>query len=626
MKTSKSKQRNNWKLIGGLAAENRAHLVFGTVCTLLAVVFSFAIPFVTSFTLDYVMQGLPMRLPCFLSAALSEHGGRDFLASNLYLCGLALVFLTLLNGLFTFLRRREIAYVSEGISKSLRDRLYRHLEDAPYDYHKHVSTGDLVQRCTSDVDTVRRFISMQLMEIVRTVCMVIIAAGVLFSVHVPMALCSTCIMPFLALSSFLYFKAVQRHFTASDEAEGRLSAVLQENLTGMRVVRAFGRERDEILRFLAVNADYRDKTYRLNRLLGFYWGFSDSAGYLQIAISLVAGVFFTCRGDFTLGNVALFSTYTAMLTWPVRQLGRILADMGKAAVSLKRLDEILSAPQEQEPGAARTPKLDGNVIFDHVCFGYDRYNDVLNDVSFVAKPRQTVGILGATGSGKTSLVQLLQRLYTVTSGEITINGVNINDIAHEHLRRNIGIVLQEPFLYARSIRENIKIVDPEADDARMFDAARAASIHDVIQSFDAGYDTIVGERGVTLSGGQQQRVAIARTLMQNAPILVFDDSMSAVDAETDAAIRDALEALHHSGVLFIISHRITTLRKADLILVLDQGQIVQRGTHDTLMREPGVYRRIADIQDVQDIPPSESNTAVSVQRFDHAGNKGGVSQ
>ncbi len=600
MEQQSSKQKTNWKLIGMLARENRARLIFGTLCTLLAAGFAFAIPFVTSFTLDYVIQGLPGEIPEALRAWLNVRGGRDFLVERLYLCGLALLMLTLCNGLFTFLRRREIAYTSEGVSKSLRDRLYRHLEDVPYDYHKHTSTGDLVQRCTSDVDTVRRFISMQLMEIVRTVSMLTIAAGVMFSIHPRMALCSTAIMPFLTLSSFIYFNAVRRHFTASDESEGRLSAMLQENLTGMRVVRAFGRQRDEIARFTACNAEYRDKTFLLNRLLGFYWGFSDSAGYLQIAISLVAGVLFVCRGAFTLGNAALFATYTAMLTWPVRQLGRILADMGKASVSLKRLDEILSSPVETEPGRALTPDLNGDVVFDHVCFGYDRYDDVLRDITFTARPGQTIGILGATGSGKTSLVQLLQRLYTVTAGSITINGVNINDIEHGHLRKNIGIVLQEPFLYARTIMENIRIVDPSAGEQRVYEAARAASVHDVIRSFDAGYDTVVGERGVTLSGGQQQRVAIARTLMQNARILVFDDSMSAVDAETDAAIRRSLSALHHDGIMFLISHRIATLRRADLILVLEGGGIVQRGTHDVLMRAEGLYRRIAAIQDVLD--------------------------
>ena len=309
------------------------------------------------------------------------------------------------------------------------------------------------------------------------------------------------------------------------------------------------------------------------------------------------GVIGVYRGTFTLGNVALFTTYVAMLTWPVRQLGRILADMGKAGVSLGRLDEILSAPVEQEPGKALAPSLSGDIVFDNVCFGYERYNDVLDGVSFTAKPGQTIAILGATGSGKTSLVQLLQRLYPRTAGSITIAGTDVNDIEHGHLRRNIGIVLQEPFLYSRTIMENIRICAPCSTKDDVYCAARTASVHDVIENFEQGYDTLVGERGVTLSGGQQQRVAIARTLMQNAPILIFDDSMSAVDSETDAAIRRSLLALNQDGITFLISHRITTLREADNILVLEDGRITQQGTHAQLIGQQGLYRRIAEIQD-----------------------------
>lgn len=595
------KKTVNWRRLAGLAGAVKGRFLSATVFVLLAVCASYAIPFVTSFTLDYVIRGdaSGLQLPAFLLQWLDRLGGRDYFLSHLYLCAIALIAFTMLNGLFTFLRRREIAFASEGVAKTLRDQLYRHLEDVPYDYHKHVSTGDLVQRCTSDVNTVRRFISVQLMEIVRTVCMILVAILVMFSIHPVMALISMAMMPLLTLSSFLYFKYVRRYFTESDEAEGRLSTMLQENLTGIRVVRAFGQQRAELERFTKIDMEFRDKTYRLIRLLGYYWGCSDCAGYLQIALSLVAGVLFVVKGEFTLGNVTLFTTYTGMLTWPVRQLGRILADMGKATVSLGRLDEILSAPVETEPGRALKADLRGDIVFGHVCFGYDRYDDVLKDVSFTVHQGETIGILGSTGSGKSSLVQLLQRLYCVTAGKITINGTNINDIEHGHLRRNIGIVLQEPFLYSRTIRENIGIVRPDASLDEIQNAARIASVHDVIESFEQGYDTVVGERGVTLSGGQQQRIAIARTLMQQAQILIFDDSMSAVDTETDAAIRHALHNMRHDGITFLISHRITTLCEADRILVLEDGKLVQEGTHRQLMAEDGLYRRIAAIQDMQ---------------------------
>jgi len=590
-------RRTNWKLVGEILSGYRRYLVLATLSVLLSTAFSYAVPYVTSFTLDYVIQGIDSTIPAFLLPILAKLGGREYFVKNLFVCGVALFVFTGMNCLFTFTRRQNVAYASEGMAKGLRDRLYRHLEDVPYDYHKHASTGDLVQRCTSDVDTVRRFIQVQLMEIVRTLVMFVFAAIVMFTVNVKMTLISLAFMPVLTVSSFIYFKYVRRYFTASDEAEGALSTMLQENLTGMRVVRAFGQQKNEIEKFTNLNAAYRDKTYKLIKLLAYYWGLSDSVGYLQIALSLCMGVIAVHRGTFTLGNVALFTTYVAMLTWPVRQLGRILADMGKASVSLGRLDEILSAPVEKEPGKAQKPDLAGDIVFDKVCFGYERYNDVLDGVSFTAKPGQTVAILGATGSGKTSLVQLLQRLYVRTAGKITIAGVDVNDIEHGYLRRNIGIVLQEPFLYSRTILENIRICDPGAADEDVYSATRTACVHDVIESFEKGYDTIVGERGVTLSGGQQQRVAIARTLMQKAPILIFDDSMSAVDSETDAAIRKSLLALRRDGITFLISHRITTLREADNILVLENGRVTQQGTHEQLLKQGGLYRRIAEIQD-----------------------------
>lgn len=333
-------------------------------------------------------------------------------------------------------------------------------------------------------------------------------------------------------------------------------------------------------------------------MLAYYWGCTDGFGYLQIGISLVAGIILALRKEISVGEMLVFSSYTSMLVWPVRQLGRTLADLGKASVSLGRIDEILEVPTEKEPGKALTPEIHGDIEFRHVNFGYEDGQEVLKDITFTAKRGETVAILGSTGSGKSSLVQLLQRLYTCRSGEILIDGVNINDIERHHLRRNIGIVLQEPFLYSRTIMENVRIVNPEAAVEEVFDATRVASVHDVIQSFENGYDTVVGEKGVTLSGGQKQRVAIARMLMQKAPIIVLDDSMSAVDTETDAAIRDALHSRRSSCTTFIISHRITTLCRADKILVLEGGRLVQTGTHEELLKQDGLYKRIADIQNL----------------------------
>ncbi|MDP3446783.1 MAG: ABC transporter ATP-binding protein, partial [Eubacteriales bacterium] len=337
----KERKKTNWKLVGELLYGHRRFVVFATLSVLLSTAFSYAVPYVTSFTLDYVIQGITTSTPRFILPWVESLGGRSYFLHSLALCGVALFVFTAMNCVFTFTRRQSIAYASEGMATKLRNRLYRHLEDVPYDYHKHASTGDLVQRCTSDVDTVRRFVHLQLMEIVRTVVMFGLAAAVMFTINVRMTLISMAFLPLLTISSFVYFKYVQEYFTASDEAEGALSTMLQENLTGVRVVRAFGQQKSEIDKFAKLNGSYREKTYQLIKLLGFYWGLSDSVGYIQIGLSLCMGVVGVYRGTFTLGNVALFTTYVAMLTWPVRQLGRILADMGKAGVSLGRLDEIL---------------------------------------------------------------------------------------------------------------------------------------------------------------------------------------------------------------------------------------------------------------------------------------------
>ncbi len=578
---------------------SKRYFILGTIFMLTAVIASYVKPYVISFTVDYAIGGREIEdAPKFLMNWIESLGGREYLIEHLILCAAALLLCQLCYALSVHLRGRCIGTASENMAKTLRDNLYSHLQRVPYDYHKHVSTGDLIQRCTSDVETIRRFIVNQLMEVLRTVAMIIFAATIMFSMNVKMAIASTVMMPILAIISFVYFKNVKKQFQSADEAEGKLSATIQENLTGVRVVRAFGQQSAEMEKFTHDNADFKEKNYKLLKMLALYWGCTDCLGYLQIAISLFTGIYFATTQPevFSIGNLLLFTTYTSMLTWPVRQLGRVLADLGKMSVSVERLNEIFDQEKEKEPGKALKPQIRGEIEFKDVCFGYDTYDDVLKKISFKVKPGSTIAILGSTGSGKSSLVQLLQRLYQCTSGSITIDGVDINDIESGHLRRNIGIVLQEPFLYSRNIMENIRITRPDASDEEVYEAAKVASLHDVVMSFENGYDTIVGERGVTLSGGQKQRVAIARMLMQNAPILIFDDSLSAVDTETDAAIRDALSLRKKDSTMFIISHRITTLSTADCILVLDDGKLIASGTHEELLAKDGLYKRIAHIQ------------------------------
>lgn len=597
------------RLLGQLFSGYKRWFALGIAATVLSIVTAYLTPLVVSFTVDSVIGTKPMALPAFLADFVAGRGGRDYLVANLWLMGAVLLATSAANALFAYLRGHSLAYFGEGFAKRLRDRLFTHLQAVPYSYYAGVQTGDLIQRCTSDVETVRRFIQMQLMQVVRTVTMAVTAFAIMLPISGKMTAISCCLMPLLAVFSFVYFRQVQAQFLQADQAEGALSTVIQENLTGMRVVRAFAQERAELDKFTRANQTYRGRVMHLNTLMGLYWGASDTLGYLQIALSLCCGVWFAAKGELTLGQVLLFTTYTSMLTFPMRQLGRILADLGKADVSLTRLEDILCAPQEAEPGRALTPAIDGSVEFRHVSFAYpDGGGEALHDVSFTVQPGQTVGILGSTGAGKSTLVQLLQRLYPVTDGQVLLSGVDVKDIQRHHLRRSVGLVLQEPFLYGRTIGENIAIARPDADTQEVYDAARTAAVHDVIESFKEGYGTVVGERGVTLSGGQKQRVAIARTLLQHAPITIFDDSLSAVDAETDAAIREAL-ARGQSGTMFLISHRVATVRRADLILVMDGGRIVQRGTHETLCREEGMYRRVCALQNELDAAAAEGGEA-----------------
>ena len=578
--------------------EGNAARYFGSIgAVVVNVAIGFLTPLVLAETIDAVIgQKRPLAIPGALGQWVERLGGREFLVRNLWIMGLAMLLLSVLGGAFQFLRGKWMAEASESIAKTMRDKLYRHLQTLPFDYHVKAETGDLIQRCTSDVETIRRFLSSQVIEMFRSVLMIVVALVIMLRMNKLMTLMSMVLIPPLFAFAFLYFKWVVKSFRAADEAEGRMSAVLQENLTGVRVVRAFGREQYEVDKFNKVNNALHDKSVRVNDLLAVYWSGSDLMSMIQTGITLVFGVFLAARGKLLVGEMTVFVSYISMLLWPIRQLGRILSDMGKSLVAFDRIDEILTQKSEEDAPDAIDAPIDRDIEFRHVGFEYEAKNPVLKDVSFTVKRGQTVAILGATGSGKSTLMNLLQRLYDVKRGEILIGGVNINKIRKKYLRAHIGLILQEPFLYSRTVRNNVRIVKPDAPDDEVFEVTRTASAHEFIESFEKGYDTPVGERGVTLSGGQKQRVAIARTLLKDNDILIFDDSLSAVDTETDAAIRLALKEKKQGMTTFIISHRLTTLAEADFIVVLEDGRVAQQGTHDELIHQKGLYQRIYQIQ------------------------------
>lgn len=598
-----------WKLTRGY----RRYFVLSLLLTPVGVFLTYMMPLLVSFTVDSVIGTKPISLPGPLALLVEHVGGRDFLRQNLWVLAVSVLVLSIFNGVVFYLRRRWNALGGEGLSCALRNQLFRSLSGATCAWIKSHQTGDLIQRCTSDVETVRRFAQLQMMELVRTLVMMGIALAIMIPLNLWLTLTACSLLPVLLLFSFFYSRGVRRVFAKADEADGAMTSALQENLTGMRVVRAFARQKAELDKFTHFNQEYRRIYLRLGKLMSGFWGIGDFLSYTQITLVVLVGTVMAAQGTISLGTMILFSTYCSMFTFPVRQLGRVLADMIKANVAMHRLDEILTAPQEEEPGKALCPTLKGQVTFEHVDFVYPddpTSTPVLRDISFTAQPGQTIGILGSTGSGKSSLVHLMQRLFCPTAGHILLDGIDLLDIRQDALRRQVGMVLQEPFLFSCTIGQNIAMADPSASQDICEDAARTACVHDVILQFREGYDTMVGERGVTLSGGQKQRVAIARMLVQNAPICVFDDSLSAVDAETDSAIRAALKQ-RDTGTTFLISHRISTLRDADLILVLENGCITQRGTHAQLQAQEGLYRRICSIQNELDDPAATAKEVTS---------------
>ena len=596
-----------------LIGQNWTHFLWALIATIMMVIIGFLTPLLLSEIVDSILGSEPFTMPDFLMNPINALGGRDFLRQNLWIPALALILMNVVNGVFTFIKGRSSAIASENIARKLRNDLYRHLQHLPFAYHVKAQAGELIQRCTSDVDTIRRFLAVQVMEVVNTVLMVVIAMSILLPRSVPITLYSLILVPPLFCFATWFFKMVHKSFEVADEADGVLNAVLQENLSGVRVVRAFGQQEREVEKFDRVNNDLRKKNLRLNELLAIYWGGGDAISMTQTLLTLVVCIIYACNGWITVGTLIVFTSTLGMLLFPIRQLGRTLSDAGKAMVSMKRVQAILHEEAEPDEPNALKPDLHGDIVFDHVSFAYPDDNvPVLRDVSFTIPAGKTAAVLGGTGSGKSTMMYLLQRLYTPTSGKINIGGVDIQQIDRKYLRAHVGLILQEPFLYSKSIRENVGITAPEQEAERIEHAADIASASGFIAKADKGWETVVGERGVTLSGGQKQRIAIARTLLKDNNILIFDDSLSAVDTETDAQIRAALSHEQKDVTTLIISHRVTTLSQADLILVLENGQITQQGTHAELCSQPGLYQRINSIQNALEEELTQAKAAEGV--------------
>ncbi|RMG87084.1 MAG: ABC transporter ATP-binding protein [Chloroflexi bacterium] len=526
--------------------------------------------------------------------------GQPNAASLAPLFALGFVALTALRGLFTFMSGRWAAMTSERIAEHLRNYVYDHIQRLSFRYHDKMQTGELIQRCTSDIDAIRRFYAEQAVGFGRITLLFLVNFGAILSMNVQLGLLSVVVIPPVFIISVFFFRKVSKKYEAFQEQEARLSTVLQENLSGVRVVKAFARQGYEMDKFNREN----EERYRLGR--GFmlmhaaYWPVTDLITGFQMIFGFFIGALMTIDGTISVGTYLAYAGLVIGIIYPIRDLGRLIVQMSTAFVSFDRVVDIIREDRVPIDKTIDGPvsQIRGKVAFENVNFEYEPGKSVLQDITFTCEAGQTIALMGGTGSGKTSLVSLLPRFYDYTSGRITIDDIELREYPYHFLRSHIGIVEQEPFLFSRSIRENIAFgVDRDVTDEEIEQAARAAAIHDVILSFPNGYDTLVGERGVTLSGGQKQRVALARTLLKNPRILILDDATSSVDTETESEIREALQNLMEGRTTFIIAHRVQTVMNADLILVLDHGRIVQRGTHETLMREEdGFYRRIYDMQ------------------------------
>ena len=590
----KKEARLLWRFLRGSAAL----FVVSILCAGLMALADMITPQIIRVAVDNVIGGNPMTEGTFAARLVARAGGAEYLHARLWALAAAVVAVALVKAASQYFFRVTNTTATETFVKTARDALFTHIEHLPFSWHMKNKTGDIIQRCTSDIETIKRFISEQMTNVFRIVILVVLSMGFMFSMNVPLTLIVLAPMPLIVVYSIRFHRSIRKGFIECDENEGKLSAMVQENLTGVRVVRAFGRERYERDRFREHNEFYTGLWVKMSRLMARFWCTSDLLSYAQAMLVVVFGAVFCIRGWMTSGEYIAFISYNSLLTWPIRELGRMISDMSKAGVSLERLEYIMDSETERDRPDACAPDLNGDIAFEHVNFAYEGCPQMLHDVNFTMKAGTTLGILGGTGSGKSTMMLLLDRLYDLPAenGRITIGGVDVADMQAEYLRRNIGIVLQEPYLFSRTLGENIGITKEGITLTEIREAARAACLEETVDSFSGGFETFVGERGVTLSGGQKQRVAIARMLTQSTPIMIFDDSLSAVDTETDAKIRAAIEKRFGSASIILISHRITTLQKADQILVLDHGRIAEQGTHEELKKSGGIYQKIYEIQ------------------------------
>lgn len=568
-------------------------------CLVAATGLTYLLPALASLTVDFAIAGDTAAERSAVQAWLADAvGGVETLRRHLWIPPLGILLVSLLAGGCTFCKGWLASLASDGIARRLRDDLFDHLNHLPMREHDRANTGDLVQRCTSDVETIRHFLAVEMLEVGHAFLAVGLAAPIMLSLHGPMTLLAFSLLLPLAAYGYRFFLRVRRLYGEVANAEAAMTGVITQNLSGIRVVRAFARQEDERARFARANATFRDCNIGLLALLARYRSTSDFVALGQSGLILFVGLRWVTTGEFTIGLLLAFMWYLGLVLWPVRGMGPLIAGLGRATVSLRRIREILNLPREADvavPGDAPPAAIRGALQVRHLHFVHDGGKFALEDISFDIAAGETVAILGPSGAGKSTLLQVLLRLYDYSGGSVLLDGRELASLSRHEVRRSIGTVLQEPVLYSRSLRENLRFGATEATDHDLEAAARQACIHETIASLPHGYDTLVGERGVTLSGGQRQRMAIARALVKRPALLFLDDALSAVDSETEAAIVAALRELRGRITMVFVAHRLSTVAHADRIIYLENGRVVQTGTPSELAGREGPYRRLLAI-------------------------------
>jgi len=489
------------------------------------------------------------------------------------------------------------ASATEKAIKDFRDRIFKRIQRLPMSFHKDNRSGEMVQRCTGDVDTVRRFLLNQVVEMIRLTAIFLAAFTMMAIVNMTYALTAICLVPFIGITAYFFFRKESKVWEEHEDEADKLTTMVSENLNGIRVVKAFSNEAYEKEKFDKQNKVKRSIGLRQVSLHATFWPLSDLLVHLQISISIFVGGWLALTNSISIGEYSSFFTYGIMVTWPMRQLGRVVSQMGMAAVAMERLTKISDAAEEDYSGIKIEKKdFKGHIIFEDVSFSFTDDIPVLKNVSFEILPNEKVGLIGPTGSGKSTLINLLLRLYEPTSGTIYLDGIPINKLSKAFLRDTIGVVLQKSILFSTTVKNNMAYADPNLDMDIILDAARVSSIDEISHIFSDGYDTLVGEKGVTLSGGQKQRVSLTRTVLEFPEIIVLDDSTSAVDTETEFKIQDALSKEIEDKSCIFISQRITSLQLATKIIVLDEGVIMDVDAPEVLIKKPGFYRDMVQIQ------------------------------